>query len=592
MADQKITDLTNLTAMAADYYLELGRSSGSVARKFLGTLLVTTNTAATITADHVWDDNAIIKLGAGVNGQLYSDGTNVIYKLASNQLKFQDGATLIWTFNPSGIELADDKYVNLGDNEALTMRYDSGNTRVEFHLSSMEGPLVFQNSDEDVVMQIEATAAGTVTINKTLELTDSFTFNVGVTNGYVLTTNGSGEASWQAGGGGSGYWTQDGSDIYYTTGNIETSINNKIILDRATDTDYIVSNGTYMSFFTEATSSSGFLFKGSDGKKWLNILTADAGSAGYIKMYYKDVEVIDITDDGMEITGGLSIGIAPNANFDIIAGTTGAIQFVERSGTPTATTNYGSIYTKSASNVLYFQDGDGTEHTVDIDGGGGGSFVGLTVNSTVTSAWTTWNDDQYIYIGTGKDFEIAHTSGNTVFHLPGSGVGSLLFQDTAATYAIFNGGGIEMQNDKALQLGDNDALTMVYDSTQTRVEFELSSGEGNLCFMNTDSDVIFSVQASAGGKCGVESAVKFYFDGLSGNTYVSESTADTLSFFVGGQEVARMKEASNIAALYLDEITTPGTVAGYGAIYPKSDDKLYFKDSGGTEHEIAFEAAP
>lgn len=33
---------------------------------------------------------------------------------------------------------------------------------------------------------------------------------------------------------------------------------------------------------------------------------------------------------------------------------------------------------------------------------------------------------------------------------------------------------------------------------------------------------------------------------------------------------------------------SPKTVLGKGQIYTKQDDKLYFKDGGGTEHEIAF----
>lgn len=41
-----------------------------------------------------------------------------------------------------------------------------------------------------------------------------------------------------------------------------------------------------------------------------------------------------------------------------------------------------------------------------------------------------------------------------------------------------------------------------------------------------------------------------------------------------------------INGLYLNEIVTPATIAGYGSIYPKADNKLYFKDGDGVEHEI------
>ena len=40
--------------------------------------------------------------------------------------------------------------------------------------------------------------------------------------------------------------------------------------------------------------------------------------------------------------------------------------------------------------------------------------------------------------------------------------------------------------------------------------------------------------------------------------------------------------------LCMAETTTPGADANFGKIYCKSDNKLYFQDGAGTEHEIAF----
>lgn len=40
-------------------------------------------------------------------------------------------------------------------------------------------------------------------------------------------------------------------------------------------------------------------------------------------------------------------------------------------------------------------------------------------------------------------------------------------------------------------------------------------------------------------------------------------------------------------ALRIKEITTPTAVIGYGAIYTKTDDKLYFQDGAGAEHELS-----
>ena len=40
--------------------------------------------------------------------------------------------------------------------------------------------------------------------------------------------------------------------------------------------------------------------------------------------------------------------------------------------------------------------------------------------------------------------------------------------------------------------------------------------------------------------------------------------------------------------LELDEITTPTAVANHGKVYTKADNKLYFQDGAGNEHEVVF----
>jgi hypothetical protein len=41
-------------------------------------------------------------------------------------------------------------------------------------------------------------------------------------------------------------------------------------------------------------------------------------------------------------------------------------------------------------------------------------------------------------------------------------------------------------------------------------------------------------------------------------------------------------------AYTMKEISTPTAVADWGRIYTKTDNKLYFQDGAGTEHEISF----
>jgi len=60
-------------------------------------------------------------------------------------------------------------------------------------------------------------------------------------------------------------------------------------------------------------------------------------------------------------------------------------------------------------------------------------------------------------------------------------------------------------------------------------------------------------------------------------------TANTT--FVGGSTGT---EGSNKDAVLLSETTTPTAIANYGKVYCKSDNKLYFQDGAGVEHEVAF----
>ena len=71
-------------------------------------------------------------------------------------------------------------------------------------------------------------------------------------------------------------------------------------------------------------------------------------------------------NDGIVLntSGNVGIGAAPTANMDGLSIELGLLTLKERA-TPTADNNYGKIYTKSDNN-LYFQDGAGNEHSVQL----------------------------------------------------------------------------------------------------------------------------------------------------------------------------------------------------------------------------------
>ena len=70
----------------------------------------------------------------------------------------------------------------------------------------------------------------------------------------------------------------------------------------------------------------------------------------------------------------------------------------------------------------------------------------------------------------------------------------------------------------------------------------------------------------------------------SGNLNISPSG----SFVVVNAGIAATDWISTTDYLRLGEITTPGATANWGKVYTKSDNKLYFQDGAGVEHEIAF----
>lgn len=71
-----------------------------------------------------------------------------------------------------------------------------------------------------------------------------------------------------------------------------------------------------------------------------------------------------------------------------------------------------------------------------------------------------------------------------------------------------------------------------------------------------------------------------------GDSYISFYTKDALYILNSSDVVLNKFDGSG--AIFMLETSTPTAVTNYGAIYTKNDNKLYFQDGAGTEHEIAF----
>ena len=143
---------------------------------------------------------------------------------------------------------------------------------------------------------------------------------------------------------------------------------------------------------------------------------------------------------------------------------------------------------------------------------------------------------------------------------------------------------------KTLLLGDPDGAAELYyagvktlETSSSGIKVSDTSGAStNVLFYDDSSNLLGTINNNAGTfkfflgaggedslKLNLNGAVELYYDNV-----LRASTLDD-GFTVHG-------------CLTIDEITTPTADADHGKVYTKADNKLYFQDGAGAEHEIAF----
>ena len=176
MANIKITDLTTEADQVANQWIEIANSGLNTSRKFDFTTVAVKDETQTISATYTFGDSNKIIFGAGSDGEMYSDGTDVVFDTNGKELNVISDATPLFDFdavkNTCHVPLLipDDNTIDLGTNQALTMGYDSAQTRVEFILSSAEGDLAFMDTNENPVFIIQAAAGLKVAFAATSEV--------------------------------------------------------------------------------------------------------------------------------------------------------------------------------------------------------------------------------------------------------------------------------------------------------------------------------------------------------------------------------------------------------------------------------------
>jgi len=69
-----------------------------------------------------------------------------------------------------------------------------------------------------------------------------------------------------------------------------------------------------------------------------------------------------------------------------------------------------------------------------------------------------------------------------------------------------------------------------------------------------------------------------------GHIFANLPGAREFKVYTNGVALLRLRDHT----VTMKEGSTPTAVTDYGSIYTKSDNKLYFQDGAGTEHEVAF----
>lgn len=125
------------------------------------------------------------------------------------------------------------------------------------------------------------------------------------------------------------------------------------------------------------------------------------------------------------------------------------------------------------------------------------------------------------------------------------------------------------------------------------VQRDGADNQGTIKFQGGVDGAVTLLQLNASGlgvfNPGGSSSGDFRFKGQSATAlYVKAGSAEAV---IIGSETPKSDgdlTLDRFGRLAMKETTTPAGTTGYGCVYTKSDDKLYFQDGAGTEHEIAF----
>ena len=292
--------------------------------------------------------------------------------------------------------------------------------------------------------------------------------------------------------------------------------------------------------------------------------------------------------------------------------------------TPSAT--YKSLLNVGTGNN---QELDGTLRVIE-DGAGNDSSLKLTKTSNTYGASFVGR----VGIGTDTPDVMSHIkdSGNELLRLESSDAGV-----SGANIRLYHNSASPADNDELGRIifsGDDDSAENRDYAKITAISTDVSndSKDGKLVFETMQANTSTISMTIDSGRVGIGTSVPGYHNlnvtgnpganspvvyiestrstsgqnkglkikaGSDGNEYtlhcIDESDADV--FYVGGDGKVGigLTPTVNMSGLSIEsgiitikETTTPTADTNYGKVYTKSDNKLYFQDGAGTEHEISF----